>query len=100
MAVFLNSTLVKFKVTDSVGRSPPLLADQPLTRQLVNVSCKYGSGWLVSVLQKSRLTVLPSSAGFRPSEARSKLGEAPSVSLVTVISLTEGVLPSRSAPLP
>src|SRR5271165_5154557 len=96
MPMFLNSTLVKFMVIVSVGRSPPLETDQPLTSVLLSASWMYGSGWLVSVLQKSILTSLPSAAGPIPREARIMLGEALSVSLVTTISLTEGVLPSRS----
>src|SRR5579884_4492253 len=96
MPVVLNSTLVKLSVTVSLGRSPPLLTDQPLVSVLVSVSWRYGSGWLVSVLQKSILTVLPSAPGPRPSEARIRLAEALSLSLLTTTSLTEGVEPSRS----
>src|SRR5262249_39651053 len=96
------SMAVKFSVTTSDGRalSPPLLLiDQPLTSVLVSFISMYPSGLSSSLLQKWIEQSLPSPAGLRPSEARIRLVEATSESLVMTISLTVAVHPSRSAPL-
>src|ERR1700687_2675592 len=77
MPIGTNVTLVKLIVSDSAGASPPLLIDQPLTREFSSSSCRYGSGWVVSVLQKSIFTSLPSPAGGRPNDARIRFDEAP-----------------------